>query len=223
MKLVTFKTIKDRIRELGELRTSFVSDSSLDTEVNQSRLELYDKLISAGANDYFYETQLVNVVADTNSYALSTNFYKALSVEVKNSEGQYLPLFPYSWEEYGSNESTSCRTETGYRFKGNYIYFAPTPSWTETNGIAIRYAPVPDALVNPTDTVDGVNGWEDYIVYDVIIKFCAKDERDARDFKELFGKIDARIEKMKKNRDRKNSSYIRDVDQEMIWSPWKKY
>lgn len=222
---VTLATLKERIRNLGELREIYVSDEVLTEEINSSLAELHDKLVAA-TPDYYESTYNVNIVADTASYALPEDFYKLQAVDVLRSDGDYSALKKYNLAErnFDNQSGPASREWTRYRVRGGYIVFAPTPSWTETNGVRLLYTPTPPRLSNDSDTVDDIANWSDWVVYDVIIKLVGgKEESDASQFERLLAKLNDRIEQMANTRDVGEPDSIRDLDEEDAQRIWPRY
>lgn len=214
---VTSGQLMARIRELGEIRASYVTNSALLQEINQSRLELLEKLVDVGAGDYFETSQQINVVADTAEYALPTNYFSTLGVSVLLDSGEYSNVDRYNLQDRNilSNEDVYDRESIRYRIRGDNIVFAPTPDWTATNGIVHVYVAYPADLNTSltNETIDGFWGWEDYIVYDCLVKFIGgKEEGDATQWEKMLGKVNARIDQMKERRDRGNPDTIANVD-----------
>lgn len=162
---------------------------------------------------------------------MPADFYKVLSVDVKTQSGtEYANMERYSWGERNRLSATSptgvYRELTKYRIHGDdTIRFKPTPRWTETNSVLLTYVPVPATLLEGDGTakdetnakatnVDGVFGWDDWIVYDCLIKFIGgKEESDASEWQGLLAKLNNRIEEMK-DRDRGEPDTVRNVDEE---------
>jgi len=63
-----------------------------------------------------------------------------------------------------------------YHLQNNQLWLIPLPPGGRT--IRVYYAPRFIPLVNDSDTFDGVNGWEEYVIADVMIKVLAKEESD---------------------------------------------
>ncbi len=217
----TAEQLVNRIRELGEIRATYVTNASLVAEINQSRLELLGKLVDAGAADYFETTVNVNVVSGTASYQLPTNHFSTLGVDVMLSDGSYFAMDRYNMQDRNllSDDDVYQREDVKYRLRGDYITFSPTPDWTETNGIRHVYVSVPTDI-NASNALSGQNvegfwGWEDYIVYDCLVKFIGgKEEGDATQWEKMLMKTSDRIDEMKNNRDRANPDTIANVDYE---------
>ena len=66
--------------------------------------------------------------------------------------------------------------------------------------LQIWYVPRPSQLINQTDILDGVSGWEEYIVVDVAIKMLTKEESDPSIFAAQKAEMNKRLDEMAKNR-----------------------
>lgn len=226
---VTLYTLRERIRELGEIREAYVTNLALDREIESSRLELFDKLVSSASDDYFESTQNVSVTSGTNEYALPSDYYKTIAVDVMRTDGSYVNIERYNKGErnkYSINTISTVHRECSmYRIRGDNLTIIPTPNWTETNGIMHLYVAAPATILYAngaakdetnakTTNIDGVSGWDDWIVFDCLIKFVGgKEEGDASQWEGLLAKLNNRIEEMK-YRDRGEPDSIRDIEEE---------
>lgn len=206
-----------RIRDLGEIRATYVTNATLINEIDQSRLELLGKLVDVGACDYFESTQMINVVADTAAYNTAGDCFSTLGVDIKLEDGDYYTLSRYNLADRNIDDDSESlrREEYRYRVRGNQIVLSPTPDFSETNGIRHYYVAVPDSLNTSltNETIDGFWGWEDYIVYDCLVKFIGgKEEGDASIWQQLLAKTDARIDALKNRRDSAGPDTIVNVD-----------
>lgn len=173
-------------------------------EINQSRLELFDKLVEVGCGDYIESCAYVNIVSGTASYSLPTDYYKTIALDIKTTQGTWASIPHYSMGDrnlYSDLDSYS-REDISYRIRGDYVTFAPTPNWTATNEVRHYYVSIPtdinasNSLTN--QYIDGVAGWDDYVVYDCLVKFLGgKEEGDASQWERQLARLDARIEKMR--------------------------
>ena len=157
--------------------SSFVSDSEWLTMINASCGEFYDLLISNFEQDYVLSTQSVSVVAGTDTYALASDFYKLLGVDVLYGSDYYpVKRFQFRHRHKPSSSASSGRN-LQYRLRGSTIWFAPVPATTET--IRIYYVPLFTALSVDADTFEFHGaGWEEYVIVDAAIKALRKEESD---------------------------------------------
>jgi len=168
------------------VNSSFVTDPEWNTYISSAYKELYDLLVGAYGNDYyatFGSTQLTDGVSTT--YALPVDFYKSLGVD-QLLAGRWTNVPPFSVTERNRVSA----------FAGQ-----PAPA-----GIPFRliYIPRPVALANDTDVVDGVSGWEDYIVVRAAAKALTKEESDVSVLANELTLLQQRIESMAENRDAGN-------------------
>jgi hypothetical protein len=105
-----------------------------------------------------------------------------------------------------------------YRLQGSNIVFEPSPS----NNLSIRLTYVPrfTDLSSDTDTFDGINGWEDYVIIDAAIKMLAKEESDVSTLYQMKRDIKTRIEEMSRFRDAAQVDTITDV-QDGYYDEWR--
>lgn len=76
---------------------------------------------------------------------------------------------------YYSSVSTS-QQDALYAIRGGSIFFWPVPNWTAS--VQLDFIPVYTTLSMDTDTFDAVNGYEEYIIVDVLTKCAAKASDD---------------------------------------------
>lgn len=176
--------------------------------ISQSRKELYDIIIQKFGNDYYLKTPYTYTTSQNlQFYPLPDDFYKLLGVEVALNPGD-----PSSWVTLKKFEFIQRNlwnypnvytfygiTNLRYRLEDNNLYIVPIPTGGET--LRIWYAPRPDQLINDTDIVDGVSGWEEYIIVDCCIKALAKEESDVSIFAGQKQALLKRIEEAAENRD----------------------
>lgn len=221
---VTLQTLIDRIRNLAEAREVYINDETLIEEINSSIAELYDKLVAA-TPDYFESTQTLDIVNGTASYALPTDYYKTIGVDVLRSDGTYISLRKYNTAErnFDANLGGVQREYMRYRIRGGYLVLVPSPSFTENDSVRHLYIPTPPRLSDYSDTLDDIANWSDYVVYDCCIKLGAKEEGDTSNWRALLAKIDARITQMAQTRDVGEPDTIRNCEAEDAERMWPRY
>lgn len=193
--------------------SQFYTQQELFSMCSQSYKELYDILIQKFGDDYFlanpytYTTSgTIDSVTQQSTYPLPADFYKLMRVEVALN-----PSDPNSWitlREFQAIQANLWNfpnvytfygiTNLRYRLWGSNLVVVPIPSGGQT--IRILYSPRPNQLINSTDLVDGVSGWEEYIVVDMCIKMLAKEESDVSIFGAQKQALLKRIEEAAENR-----------------------
>lgn len=157
------------MQKRGEIRDLW-TPTVLNDEINASLSELYDLLIDADEARYLVESP-ITVVAGTADYAMPATFYLLVGVDVADSsmKSGYRPLERYAFRERHLYQYTaSTKADTRYEVRGDKLRLYPTPTWAGT--IQVAFIPACTTLVADGDTFDGVNGWEEWLVTDVLIK-----------------------------------------------------
>jgi hypothetical protein len=212
-------------RTLAELRTaakarcdmensSFVADSEWLRFINLGYAELYDKLVRARGFDYYGKTGTVNTVAGTATVALpSSDFYKLWGVSA-SINGTDVPLRRMGIAQRDDLSSATSATWSSYSppwymIRGANMLFRPVPTAIYT--ITFWYVPHITALSSDSDTVDGINGWEEYIEISAAIQAVIKEEGDPAALLYERARMDARIEVMASDRDEGTPIKVQDV------------
>jgi hypothetical protein len=190
-----------------------ISDQEWNSMISQSYKELYDILIQKFGDDYFIAlpkiyvtTGQVDPVTQIQTFPLPDDFYKLQRVEVAlnfSDPNSWITLrqfntiqanlwnYPNVYTFYGI-------TNLRYRLWGNNLQIVPIASAGQY--IRIWYSPRPNQLINSTDTLDGISGYEEYIVADVCIKALTKTEEDPIIFMNQKAALMKRIEEAAENR-----------------------
>lgn len=207
MKAVTLADLKLAVRERADMVDDpFISDAELTRMINRSWAALYDILIMKFQDYYFVEGTPFQTVAGTTSYNLPDDCYKLLGVDlqVPNST-RWFRLGTFSFRE-----RNSWLGKIRYTLTGNLIRFNPTP--TKVNNIKLYYAPPANNLVGDYDTIDGVNGWEEYIINDCAIKCKIKADDNCVELQGLKAEVVSRIESVAAERDYREPKHISKVE-----------
>jgi hypothetical protein len=221
---VTLLEMKTQARQRSDMENStFISDDELTSYINSSIKGLYDKLLNAG-EFYYFSSSDIPVVANTSSYTLPSDFYKLLGVDmVMDSLGNAVTLKPFQFEQRNSFLYTPTWNVVGlsylrYMIQGNNLKFVPVPSGAAT--VRIYYAPSATNLSADTDTFDGINGFEEWVILNTAIKMLDKEESDSSALRQDQAMIERRLDEMKLMRDYGSPSKIGDVSRQMPWEFW---
>lgn len=214
MATVTLLELRTRARQRADMEaTGFIQDSELNTYINASYAELYDLLVSKYGSDYFVApAHTFSTTANTETYALPTDFYKLLGVDCKinSSNWQTLRRFEFSERNLPQTWDIYSTEFLRYRVFGSNLLFSPIP----TSALQMRawYIPLPETLVLDADSFSGVNGYEEYVVIDAAIKMLTKEESDTSSL--MFEKqaMKKRIEDMADSRDVGSPATISDTN-----------
>ena len=167
--------------------TNFVTDAEVVNYIDRAWRELYDLITTEGSsNMYFLSQATLNITSGTDSYALPTDFYKLKGIDLPIDTNAPITLMPFNFNERnrGKNSFFNINATRIYRYMlaGNYVKFIPIPQTTVAANL--WYVPVPPKLVagapgaGEANSIDSVNGWDEYITTDAAIQMLAKEESD---------------------------------------------
>lgn len=206
-KQVTLSYLRARSRELADQESDveFVDDAELTAHINASYGQWYD-MVSTADPERFGTTVTINANG-SSSYALPSDHYKTIGIDYKSGDA-WIPLQRVTVQErlVATSNTTASRADT-YRFWGSTVILEPEPSTGEYRHL---YIPVATDLVEATDTIDGVNGWEAWIYYDAAIKMLLKEESSPSWLIRERKRIEESIEVMAQERDMTTASRIHD-------------
>jgi len=190
-RLVTKATLRLRARREADMEFSqLADDEEVDQYINDSAAEFYD-LVLAQDPDYFLNPTpfSITLTSGVDTYALPADFYKLRGVDTQLSAvaNQWITLEPFNFKQRNLynwapvNWNILGVANVKYHLMGPtggvaQIKFIPGPLSPQT--IRLWYVPACPTLVAETDSLDGVNGWDEYVVVDTAIKLLQKEESD---------------------------------------------
>jgi hypothetical protein len=195
-----------RTRTLAELRTdveeradlpvststTFIKQAALNRFINQSIRRFMQFVMQAYGDNHFISEelgQLVLVQPDQDMYPLPPDFISLVYVRLQLGAGQFVPLERMDMDRvmvaHQANAGWSGVRPT-YRLVGENIRFYPVPKaehlvllgYVGTRIIKSNVGVPKQDMTVDTDTLDGINGWEEWVVLDAAIKCMKKEESD---------------------------------------------
>jgi hypothetical protein len=197
--MTTLLQLRDRAKqESDNVGSTFITDAEWNSYIVASYQELYGLITQAFGNDYFTQAPSTGFTITTDGvnqfFALPTDFFKLLGVDLRiSSPGNYVALKPFPFAE--RNQQSLVNSQIPMAGQVLRVFYVPLPT-----------VPTIDASV-----VDGVNGWEEYIVIDAAIKALAKEESDVSVFMARKGAIIERLNSEVENRDAGSPATVADV------------
>ena len=180
--LVSLETLSQRVLQRSNLegQNQFFTSAEITDLINGSIAEWVDEVRGTTWNgSYSRSAWPIATLNNVQSYALSATFLSLISVDVLvTAAGPYITARPYQEEERNAfrNMPLAYGWSTGqpvyYQIQGTNISFIPVPQGTYT--VTVNYIPTAPLLAEPTDTIDAINGWEEFIVLDAAIKCLMK-------------------------------------------------
>lgn len=226
--LVTLQELKIRARQASDMEnSSFISDDELTTYLNQSLQKLYDLIVMAYGQEYYYAYKDIKITNSVQTYPLPDDFYKLIGVDLvltsnPSPTSNRITLKPFMFKErnryknyYITTESIDGSLRLKYRLSGNNIVLEPAP--TGNYSITVHYIPVLEKLEVDSDEFDGIQGWEEYAVLDTAIKMMRKEEGDTTNLRLDRADIEEKLISMARDRDAGSSERISDVAKDQAW------
>jgi hypothetical protein len=202
--LVTLLTLRTKARERADMIGSqFVTDSELNGYIANSYKHLYDLLVDA-VEDYNLLSASFTI-STGNTFNLPATFYKLRGLDdlTDSSNPRTVRKFMFAERnDYLAVDRMSWAPEFSdvmYRIEGNTVAILPPERAKKT--FSLWYVPTPTIPVADGDTVDVINGFDEFIIVDAAIKCLIKEESDTRALERIKSEQLSRIETMKKNRD----------------------
>lgn len=214
---MTLAELRTAVRQRADMVNSqFVTDSELTSYVNQSIFELYDLLVQKyGDNYYVANPHTFSTSNGTDQYALPSDFYKLLGVEVAVSGGQdsYITMKPFNFSARNRYSYPGISGYLGiynlqYRLNGNNLFLMPSPQGGQT--VRVWYVPKMTTLSADGDTLEGISGWTEYVIIDAAIKCMQKEESDVTVLMNQKQAMIGRIEAAAENRDAGSPATVSD-------------
>ncbi len=211
---VTLQFLRDQSRARADMEQSgFISEAELDAYINSGAQELYD-LLTTKFEDYYLTDVELPAVGPDYVIDVPADFYKLRGVDVQVSDGTWATAMPFTFQERNRLQNPLIypqaeQTTVMYRLRGNKIQFLGNTG--SPMNVRLWYVPIFEKLVAGTDEIDGVNGWEEYIILDTAIKMLAKEESDPRVLMAQKAAMRQRIEDTAANRDAGSPERATDV------------
>lgn len=213
MATFTLAQVREKVRERADMQNStFITDSELTGYINSSYAELYDLIIDRHGEDYYISFQDFAASGGQSEFNLPNDFYKLRGVDLDPNSGQTITLKRFQFQERNryNNLNVLFDGEARYSLRGNKLVLIP--ALNSTRNVRLWYVPRPSELSASGDTLDGVNGWEEYVVVDAAIKCRVKEESDIQELLIAKQSLEMRINKMADSRDANEPIRITDTE-----------
>jgi len=214
---VTLLQLRDSAKDRADLTNSTrIDDTQWNEYINKSKDALYDLLLSAYGSDYYANPTptIVSIINGTDTYSLPSDFYKLNLLEYKIDNNTFKSIKPFSLatKNNTSNNYYYGRLSPDFRYKihGSKLILYPLPNSNLT--LNLWYTPLATNLVIDSDSLNGFNGWEEYITIDCAIKAARNEETDTVELERDLMRITKRLEEMAENRDMAFPAKIQDTN-----------
>jgi hypothetical protein len=192
MRLVTVAEIFRRAKKRADQTNSnFFTEQDMFDLLNSSVTSLYDTIVQSFSN-YYADEYFFSIVPGTVAYDLPADFYKLIVVERVLSPNRYSTIFPINELEKNSISGTDA-------------------SALPAADLRLRYVPAPPVYTLTTETVDGISGWDDMIVLDMVCAMLEAEESDSSAVQARLARVTQRVQSASQNRDIVNPGTVTDT------------
>lgn len=212
MALVTRLELRQEIRGITDATAAtlaleaahHITDTFLNQRINAHGARLFRK-IQRARGDFVIRTHSEATADGKEYYAMPDDFLSLLRVRAYDGTNYYdMDRFQFGpedaalkqWESTGGSSSHA----GVYRYHlvshthgAKALWIQPTPQ-VATHTIQVVYAPNFVRLEADGETLDGFDGWEQYVVYAVAIDVMAKRDRDPSPFMMAFAAMDSELD-----------------------------
>lgn len=217
----TLAQLRTRTRERANMENStFVTDSELNRYINYSINSLRDKMIQKD-EEYFATSTTFSLVDGTEEYSLPADFYKVISCQMLGDNQLYFPMKRFDYSELNESARPLYYSGADIRYKIRASKLVVNPS-TQIGGRTVKllYVPIPTELSIDADTMDGFNGWDEYVVLASAIKCLQKEEQDVSDLKQELLLMEARVDTLMDSRDHSQPHRVQDSSRMSRGARW---
>jgi hypothetical protein len=175
-------------QESDNVGQSFISDAEWNGYIQRAYNEMYGLVAQVYGDDYYAPAAPYQFTTDgTNRFfslaGVTGGFFKLRGVDVQvSSPGQWISLKPF---EFSDRNRIS-------------VYNNPIPMAGQV--IQVWYTPLPTLPSADGDSIDGVNGWEEYVIADACIRALRKEEADLSAWFKAKADFKERLEAEAENR-----------------------
>lgn len=205
-------SLRTRVRSLADqTRSTYISDAEINGWLDLGLSQLHDIMI-VHFEDYFENTVTFNTVPAQSDYALPSDFYKLLALDMLAGGIRYT-VTRYMNRERNRLQNTPVNLGYGaaYRLVGNVLRLIPTPSSLAT--LTLAYAPQYIELADDATLVNQVipQGWEEFAVLEASIRCMLKEEDDPSGLMAKKREFQQGIERLTDDRDANEPAHVTDV------------
>lgn len=213
--MITLGELRLRAKQASDMvNSNFVTETEWNYYISNSYAELFDILVGKFEDYYLADPYLVTIPGSESSFELPDDFYKMRGLDRSLGGGEYYTLHPFTFERRNRRAISDVYRGTfpivQYRIMGNNVIVSPDDQ--ASGAYRLWYVPKYSQLTDDADEVNGVNGYEEYIIVDAAIKALRKEESDVSVYLAQKQALLARIEAIAANRDAGECETVTDVN-----------
>jgi hypothetical protein len=184
----TVTELVDLVRKRSNMENcQFVTDQEIVDLLNRAHTELYDMVVGTNEN-YFVNSIDVSILGGIDAYALPSDFYKVLGVDLNIDTERAISLKRFQFTERNRYKTTIYAPHIPasiyqYHVVDTNLKFIPKPKEAKT--AVLWYVPLPKKLVlsapgtGESSSLDiRMAMYDDYLIVDAAINVLLKEESD---------------------------------------------
>jgi hypothetical protein len=173
-----------RVRRRANLEGAiqFITDPEVIDNINVAIAAWWDLVtLTTFQGQISRQTWSITTSSNVSAYALAPNTARVISVDAFISGNTYvITAMPYQEEQRNMFKllpfvgwSFGAVQSVWYQIQGTNINFLPTP--TANYNLVVNYEATSPVLSQPSDVLNSVNGWEEYVVLKAAILCLIKE------------------------------------------------
>lgn len=167
----TGQEIIDRARQMAnQVKSAFCTPEEVLTWLSEEYADFYDLLLGSDPDQLAVSRYDIPIIAGTTRYDMPANFYSLVGVE-KQKGTRWIDLEPYSVAERNAFQTVTGEA-FAYRQDGAGVELVPPPNAGTYR--AVYYA-APSDITDATVTIDGIAGWEGYLIRRLALRMAVKE------------------------------------------------
>lgn len=211
----TLAQMRTRVLQSADIEnTSFITTAELNTRIQLGYQRLYGRLVNKFEDYFVSDTPTEFTVASgSDSANLPADFFKLVNLD-RDYSGRWREVRQYMNVERNYDQRMliyrSATPRVRYRIFESKIKFVPQENAPGT--YRMQYVPQCPTLSIDADTIDILNGWDEWIEM-FAAEWCRiKEEADYSDLKARRKEIETAIEEEAANRDIGEPQRVQDVN-----------
>jgi hypothetical protein len=215
--------IRGQARELAdEVNSTFVTNDTINAWIDQAYAKLLDLLVSANP-DWALKSTDIQTTAGTREYEVPADFYQVRGVDLVLDADHRISLEQFNFQdrnryasEWPPRRGIDDAAATRYRVIRKGLDGSETRILFEPDPLGRLYRlwytqAAQDLAASDSAELDGVNGYEEYIIADIAEKIMTKCETDPSGAVRMKAEALARIAEMSRKRDQGRPVQVADT------------
>jgi hypothetical protein len=178
MRAVTLTDLRSRVRRRADVENEIERhpDVNVDDDINEGIAAFHSEVVRADGQGVLEGTTIFMTAANVDTYSLPAQFLQLRAATIFHDSREY-DLRQFDVIDASVLSAMSGWLDGGiayYRLYGDNIILKPTP--TSAKRVTLKYVGSAVKLTAPSNTLDGIDGFEEYVVAWAAQRIAFKDE-----------------------------------------------